>query len=191
MHGVSPTVISRTTRRAAAASELTGAAPEEPVESGADAERVEPKFLPLRQHVEREFPDGVGDSEPDEAQLDDFTGEAVVRPSERPPDRAPGQHKRSNLHPLEYAEHRLKCTRQDIAHLRTIDRPEKLAAAEEKERELVEWLAKWTDAYRGLDFGRPQNWVPMHTQVLDDRPPRALWDNPYDSGPRGFTVVGS
>jgi hypothetical protein len=143
----------------------------------------------LKRHRETEFPFDVPGFEPEG---DIATVEVVVMPvPDRPPDRAPGQARTSSMHPLEWAEHRLKCARQDIAHLRTVNLPGRLGAAEERERLYADFIERWADAYAGLSFGRPRTLVKVGEQTLRDGPPPALWDNPYDKGPRGFDVVGS
>jgi hypothetical protein len=179
MYGVSPTVVSRITRSAA--------------DAGMEDAEDEPAPPPV-EYDRRPPEDAFGNPlAPDD---DDIA--TVVTLPDLPPDRAPGQALESNLHPLDWAEHRLKTTRQDIAHLRSVspstvrgDYNTKLAQAGDIERTLVAFISRYADAYRGLSFGRPRTWIPVGSQTLHDGPPRALWDNPHDHGPRGFTVVGS
>jgi transposase-like protein len=177
---VSPTVISRLTR---AANDTPGAAPKNVPSAG-------------RTHSETEFPVGVGSFAPEkESVVLDMP--AVISTPELPPERAPGQPKRSNEHPLAWAEHRLKCARQDVEHIHTApegyaaERDKKLAQAVARERELAEFIDHWAEAYASIPFGRPRTMIPVSSQTLTDGAPRALWDNPHEQGPRGFTVVGS
>jgi hypothetical protein len=131
--------------------------------------------VPLRrQHGETEFPlivPGYEDEplEPDEPLT--------------PPDRAPGQPQRSVMHPKEWAEHRVQTVRMDIAHLRTLPPEqfeEKLAAVEQRERELAGWLAEWGPIIDGLPFGRPSTRVKLSEQTVEyGQRPRAIYDNPY------------
>ena len=112
------------------------------------------------------------------------------------PQRAPGQHAKSTMHPLDWAEHKLKTTRDDITRIRSApggyvrDRDAKLQAAEATAAELQAWLDQWRDIIDGLKWGREFKWVKTHDQTLTDAPSRALWDNPYSTAPRGFTIVG-
>jgi hypothetical protein len=135
---------------------------------------------------ELEFPETVPGFEPEPEEV------AFIE-RELPPERAPGQHPKSNMHPLEWAEHRLKTTRMDIAQAKRADLPDKLVIYQAREAELLDFIETWADAYRGLTFYRglpSETGVRVTEQNLRDGPPLNLWDNPHDHGPRGFTIVG-
>jgi hypothetical protein len=165
--------------------------PEPEPEEEPDAGGPEPSPGPRRAHAETEFPLGRVDGFEPADWPDEREFVNVVAPPPRPPDRAPGQDARSNMHPLDYAEHQLKCVRMDVAHLRTANLPDKLAAAEERERLYADFIDTWADAYATIPFGRPSSRVKVGERTLRDGPSPSLWSNPYDTGPRGFTVVGS
>jgi hypothetical protein len=194
LYGVSPTLVHRHITRAAADS--TGPEPEtappEVAPPAGGPEEPQP-FPRPPSHArprppELEFPETVPGFEPEPEE------QAIVGiERELPPERAPGQHPKSLLHPLEWAEHNVKTTRQDIAHARKAGLDDKLTAAEEKLAVLLDFIDTWADAYAGLSFGRPtpyETGVRVTSQQLRDGPPRALWDNPHDHGPRGFYIVG-
>ena len=164
----------------------------EPDTPGPEPVEVAPPSGATKRHPESAFPEYV---QPDvQMQPGDVVvlDEPPVVP-ERPPERAPGQAAKSMMHPLDWAEHNLKTVAMDIAQARKADKPDKLAVYEARRDELRTFLDTYADAYRAYSFGRPpasQTGVQVSEQTLRDRPPPALWDNPYDHGPRGFELVG-
>jgi hypothetical protein len=153
----------------------------EPDTPGPEPVEVAPPSGATKRHPESAFPEYVL---PDvQMQPGDMVVlEPVIR--ERPPERAPGQHAKSNMHPLDWAEHNLKT-----------DLPDKLVIYEARRDELRTFIDTWADAYAGLSFGRPpisETGVQVTSQQLRDGPRPALWDNPHDHGPggRGFELVG-
>jgi len=203
LYDLAPSLVHRHVTRVNAAAPGPEPEPEGPGESGTPepepesgtAEPVpDPPFPPYPSPVrprprppELEFPENVPGFEPEPEEV------AFIE-RELPPERAPGQAVKSMMHPLEWAEHNVKTTRQDIAQCRRADLPDKLAAHEQRLATLLDFIDTWADAYRGLSFGRPtafETGVRVTEQYLSDRPPRALWDNPHDHGPRGFIIVGS
>jgi hypothetical protein len=131
--------------------------------------------VPLRrQYGETEFPSVVPGYEDEPTEPDE---------PRTLPDRAPGQPRRSVMHPKEWAEHRLRTVRMDIAHLHTLPPEqfgEKLAAAEERERELAHWIDEWRPIIDGLPFGRPSTRVKLSEWTVEHgQRPRAIYDNPY------------
>jgi hypothetical protein len=164
----------------------TGAAVERPTESDAEAGASKPAPRPSRQHVETEFPGHVAGYEVEQ----EAEPLIITPPPPLPPERAPGQHAKSTMHSLDWAEHNLRTVAIDIAQCRRAGLDDKLAQYEEKQRTLQGFIDTWADAYAGLTFGRPSYRVKVSEHTLRDGPPPALWDNPY-SPPSGTLVVGS
>jgi hypothetical protein len=194
LYDLAPSLVHRHVTRVNAAAPGAEPEPTAPdVEPGSGAPEPQPFPQPPSparpRPPELEFPETVPgfEPEPDEHDLD-----ADELPP-LPPKLAPGQHPKSNVHPLEWAEHNVKTAAMDIAQARKADLPDKLAEYEEKRDELRDFIETYADAYAGLSFYRPtayETGVRVSEQFVSDRRPRALWENPHDHGPRGFTIVG-
>jgi hypothetical protein len=186
---VSPTVISRLTRRAAAASEPTQSEPDDtgaaPDDTGAEVVALQP----TRIQPETEFPDYVPGFAPDEAVVAD----TVIEESAQERYRARQEAKREQK-AREDAENERK--RLDRIAVKERELRDALDAAPKNSPEF--WkartaLVKFKKAQR-THFGPmpSKTGVRIHTQDLRDGPPPALWDNPHalPSGGRGFSLVG-
>jgi hypothetical protein len=179
LYGVSPTLAARYIHRATPA-------PSETPGPEANEEHVEvpPSGTPKR-HVEHAFP---------EFAVPDETLVVVTDPD---------------------AERRARAERREAAtrareqedHDRQLARWEKwqddMAALRVEERRARGNADAWKDVRRrmkkrGPEPNHPDAYIPsayetgvrVSMQYVDDRPPVRLGENPYDRGPRGFTIVG-
>jgi hypothetical protein len=184
MFGVTKTVIERACRPAGPGENRGTDDGTDGTSTGPEAAPSGPPAKPERVHAEGAFPD---------LPPDEMASEVVIEPSYHDQARA-----RREAFRAERERESREVERQNAA-----ERNERLAKLEAEwdatPPNTPEWwkMRKRVVAMRKAMAGPAylplpsQTGVPMGEQTLTDRPPRALWENPYDHGPRGFTIVGS